>query len=128
MLTAAAEESTVLCVVEDAHWLDSATADALLFCARRLGADRVLLVFSARDDGDRHRSVRTASRSWRCAGSTRLQPGRCSTSARDVAQPEVTERLIAETGGNPLALCSSCRPSSAPTSSAGRRRCRPSCT
>ena len=49
MLTAAAEESTVLCVVEDAHWLDSATADALLFCARRLGADRVLLVFSARD-------------------------------------------------------------------------------
>ena len=29
---AAAEENTVLAVVEDAHWLDSATADALLFC------------------------------------------------------------------------------------------------
>jgi hypothetical protein len=49
LLTAAAEETTVLCVVEDAHWLDAATADALLFCARRLGADRVLLLFSARD-------------------------------------------------------------------------------
>ena len=40
----------MLCIVEDAHWLDPATADALLFCARRLGADRVLLVFSARDE------------------------------------------------------------------------------
>ena len=39
----------MLCVVDDAHWLDPATTDALLFCARRLGADRVLLVFSARD-------------------------------------------------------------------------------
>ena len=41
MLTAAAEEQLVLCVVDDAHWLDPATADALLFCARRIGADRV---------------------------------------------------------------------------------------
>ena len=63
MLTAAAEESTVLCVVEDAHWLDSATADALLFCARRLGADRVLMVFSARD-GAATPFRPTASPSW----------------------------------------------------------------
>ena len=50
ILTAAAEESLVLCVVDDAHWLDPATADALLFCARRIGADRVVMVFAARDD------------------------------------------------------------------------------
>ena len=31
LLTAAAEESLVLCVVDDAHWLDPASADALLF-------------------------------------------------------------------------------------------------
>ena len=37
LLTAAAEENLVLCVVDDAHWLDPATAGALLFCARRLG-------------------------------------------------------------------------------------------
>ena len=49
LLTAAAEESLVLCVVDDAHWLDPATAGALLFCARRLGADRVVMVFAARD-------------------------------------------------------------------------------
>ena len=37
MLTAAAEEGTVLCVVDDAHWLDSASTDALLFATRRAG-------------------------------------------------------------------------------------------
>ena len=51
LLTSAAEENPVLCVVDDAHWLDAATAAALLFCARRLGADRVALVFAARDEG-----------------------------------------------------------------------------
>ena len=49
MLGNAAEEGTVLCVVDDAHWLDPASADALLFAARRLGADRVAMVFAARD-------------------------------------------------------------------------------
>ena len=49
VLTTAAEENPVLCVVDDAHWLDAATAGGLLFCARRLGADRVALVFAARD-------------------------------------------------------------------------------
>jgi predicted ATPase len=104
MLTAAAEECTVLCVVEDAHWLDSATADVLLFCARRLGADRVLLVFSARDG--------TAS-PFLPAGIPDIQlTGLDPVAARelldqrlgDVRAPEVTERLIAESGGNPLAL------------------------
>ena len=49
LLTTAAEESLVLCVVDDAHWLDAASAAALLFCARRLGADRVAMAFGARD-------------------------------------------------------------------------------
>lgn len=104
MLTAAAEESTVLCVVEDAHWLDSATADALMFCVRRLGADRVLVVFSARE------GEATPFRPDDI-GEVRLA-GLAPVAARellgqrlgDVPAPEVTERLIAESGGNPLAL------------------------
>ena len=104
LLTAAAEESTVLCVVEDAHWLDPATADALLFCARRLGADRVLLLFSARD---------SATTPFRPDGIDELVlAGLAPDEARALLgqrtgtapAPEVTERLIAETGGNPLAL------------------------
>ena len=94
----------MLCVVEDAHWLDSASADALLFCARRLGADRVLLVFSARDG---------AATPFRPEGVDELQlVGLDPDAARqllderlgDAPAPEVTERLIAESGGNPLAL------------------------
>ncbi len=91
----------MLCVVEDAHWLDSATADALLFCARRLGADRVLLVFSARDG---------AATPFRPDGIGELQlTGLDPAAARelldqrpgDAPAPEVTERLIAESGGQP---------------------------
>ena len=48
MLTEAAEASPVLCLIDDAHWLDTATADALVFASRRLDADPVALVFSAR--------------------------------------------------------------------------------
>ena len=53
MLTEAAEEQPVVCVVDDAHWLDSASTDALLFATRRLEADRVAMVFAARDTDNR---------------------------------------------------------------------------
>ncbi|NTW41191.1 MAG: ATP-binding protein, partial [Cellulomonadaceae bacterium] len=49
VLTEAAEEAPVLVVVDDAHWLDPASADALLFTARRLDADRVALLLAVRD-------------------------------------------------------------------------------
>ncbi|HEU5484202.1 MAG TPA: ATP-binding protein, partial [Microlunatus sp.] len=104
VLTTAAEENPVLCVVDDAHWLDAATAGALLFCARRLGADRVALVFAARDgawgtfdpQGLRELIV------------TGLEPDASRTllQARLGAATgaEVLERIVAETRGNPLAL------------------------
>ena len=104
LLTAAAEENTVLAAVEDAHWLDSATADALLFSARRLGADRVLLVFSARDGaatpfcpdgiGELHLS------GLEPASARELLDQRLGSAS----PPEVIDRLVAESGGNPLAL------------------------
>ena len=53
MLTEAAEEQPVVCVIDDAHWLDSASTDALLFATRRLEADRVAMVFAARDTDNR---------------------------------------------------------------------------
>lgn len=49
LLTEAAEASPVLCLVDDAHWLDTATTDALVFAARRLQADPVAFLFTARE-------------------------------------------------------------------------------
>ena len=46
LLSAACEERPVLCVVDDAQWLDRASAQALGFIARRLLAESVALVFA----------------------------------------------------------------------------------
>jgi predicted ATP-dependent serine protease len=67
LLSEAAEERPIIAVVDDAQWLDAASAEALLFVARRLLADRVALVFGARE-GD----VRNISRRW----ASRASPGR----------------------------------------------------
>jgi DNA-binding CsgD family transcriptional regulator len=104
LLTTAAEENPVLCVVDDAHWLDAATAGALLFCAHRLGADRVALVFAARDgawgtfdpQGLRELAVTGLDPE---ASRTLLE-----TRLGSATSAEVLERLVTETRGNPLAL------------------------
>src|SRR6266540_1196344 len=52
MLDAASESPPLLAVVDDAHWLDAASAEALLFAARRVEAEGAVLLFAARrDDG-----------------------------------------------------------------------------
>lgn len=49
VLAEAAEETAVLCVVDDAHWLDDESAAALLFVARRVHLERIAVLFAARD-------------------------------------------------------------------------------
>ena len=104
MLTEAAEAQPVVCVVDDAHWLDAASADALLFATRRLDADPVAMIFAARDGDDRAftpEGVPTLRLHGLDAPSVRA----ILAERASVAVPaEVSDRLLAETGGNPLAL------------------------
>jgi DNA-binding CsgD family transcriptional regulator len=101
LLSEAAEQQPLLCVVDDAQWLDGASARALAFVARRLLAEKSALAFAARDVG---------------SGLTRFPQLRVEPLGRRDARAllesvlaarldeSVLERIIVETGGNPLAL------------------------
>jgi DNA-binding CsgD family transcriptional regulator len=103
LLAAAAEDRPVLCLVDDAQWLDVPSAGSLVFTARRLGAEGIAILFAARE-GDRRRLD--------APGLDELVlPGLDSEWAielldrgqRELA-PSVRERLLADAAGNPLAL------------------------
>src|SRR6266545_4437809 len=49
LLAAVAEEQPLLCVIDDAHWLDEASAAAMTFVARRLDADGIAMLFGVRE-------------------------------------------------------------------------------
>ena len=51
LVCAAAEAQPVLALVDDAHWLDAASAEAIAFAARRIAADRVALLIATRSKG-----------------------------------------------------------------------------
>ncbi|MGK5631412.1 AAA family ATPase [Streptomyces sp. URMC 123] len=102
LLSEVAREAPLLLVVDDAQWLDSASADALVFVARRLGGERVAAVFAARD-GARPFAAPGVPELRVCplpAESARLLLDRSLPSAA----PAVRERLLREAEGNPLAL------------------------
>jgi DNA-binding CsgD family transcriptional regulator len=102
LLSDAAEEHPLVCLIDDVQWLDRASTQVLSFVARRLAAERIALVFAVRtpseeqeldglpnllveglDDHDARRLLASAV------------PGRLDEQVRD--------RIVAETRGNPLA-------------------------
>jgi DNA-binding CsgD family transcriptional regulator len=104
LLAEAAEESPVLVIVDDAHWLDDASAAALLFTARRLQDERVALVFAARD-GDARQLDAPDLPALAVGGVTGADAAAILGTRldQDVDQG-VLEQLVGATGGNPLAL------------------------
>src|SRR4051794_25330847 len=104
LLADAAEEEPLVCVVDDAQWLDRPSADALTFAARRLEADGVVLFFAAREGELRH---------FEAAGLPELTLGALAPAAagallnasvRSPLSDDVREQLIASARGIPLAL------------------------
>ena len=104
VLAEAAETRPVLCVMDDAHWLDGATSRVLLFVARRLEADMVVMLFAARS-GD--------VRGFEASGLTEIHLGALDGAAAAglleetagvTVAAEVCAALVGRTGGNALAL------------------------
>jgi DNA-binding CsgD family transcriptional regulator len=96
-----AEERPVVCVIDDAHWLDQASAQTLAFAARRLVADAVVLLFSAREPGKELLGLPEL-----------VVEGLGESDARELLRSvvpgrldeRIREQIVAETHGNPLAL------------------------
>ena len=101
VLAEAAEQQPLLCAIDDAQWLDSASARALAFVARRLVAEKIELVFATRELGETLSGLPDLPIAPLERGDARtllesVLPARLDES--------VLERIIAETRGNPLAL------------------------
>ena len=104
LLAEAAERRPLLCLVDDAQWLDDASADALVFVARRLEAEGIAMLFAARE-GEIRRFEAPGLPELHLDG---LDPGAAGElvdrHAGVALSSEVRDRLVADTGGNPLAL------------------------
>jgi DNA-binding CsgD family transcriptional regulator len=104
LLTDAAEKQPLLCLVDDAQWLDRMSLEIFMFVARRLLADRVGMVFGLRADEEAVEAL---------SGFPELYVGPLSPEAGrellemsvggQVAEP-ASRRVLAEAAGHPLAL------------------------
>jgi DNA-binding CsgD family transcriptional regulator len=101
LLSEMAAERPLLCVVDDAQWLDRASAQAFVFVARRLAAEAVAFVFGAREVPDELRGLPEVVVEGLGDGDARALFG--SVFPYRLDEP-VLDRIVAETNGNPLAL------------------------
>jgi DNA-binding CsgD family transcriptional regulator len=103
LLSDAAETEPLVCILDDAQWLDRSSAQVLSFVARRLEAEGVLMLFAERD----------SDQAGELAGLPELPVERLSSAeAREllaaanlgVLDESVRDRIVAEAHGNPLAV------------------------
>src|SRR5580693_8121393 len=101
LVSEVAERQPLLCVVDDAQWLDRASALALAFVARRLLAEPVALVFAAHEPGGEFRGLPELLVGGLRDGDAQELLG---SVIRGPLDERVRDRIVAETRGNPLAL------------------------
>jgi DNA-binding CsgD family transcriptional regulator len=101
LLADAASKQPLLCVVDDAQWLDRASAQAIGFVARRLFAEQVALVVATRQPGGEFRDLPELAVGGLSDGDAREL---LASVIRRPLDQQVREQFIAEAAGNPLAL------------------------
>ncbi|MCC5581662.1 AAA family ATPase [Microtetraspora sp. AC03309] len=100
VLTLLTDCAPVLCLIDDAQWLDRSSADTLIFAARRLNAEAVVLLFAAREDWPAPAGLAELPMA-------RLDPAAAEALLRERApglSPQLRDRVMGEALGNPLAL------------------------
>src|SRR6476661_4596290 len=101
LIAETAEEQPLLCVVDDAQWLDRASARTLTFVGRRLLADPVGLVIAAREPSEDLMGLPELKVGGLSNGDARALLGSAVGFRLDEA---IRDQIVAETQGNPLAL------------------------
>ncbi len=118
LMAETSEEQPLLCVVDDAQWLDQASAQVLGFVGRRLLAESIALVFAARTPPQGARGPQGVISPDPLADLPELrldglaeEPARAllATVTSGPLDESVRARIIEETHGNPLALLELCR-------------------
>lgn len=100
LLAEVAEEQPLILVVDDAQWLDTASARTLAFVARRLLAEKIVMVFATREPGPLAGLPELAVDPLDRPDSRALLEGVLPAPLDE----RVLERIVVETRGNPLAL------------------------
>jgi DNA-binding CsgD family transcriptional regulator len=101
LLSETAEERPLLCVVDDAQWLDQASGQVLGFVARRLLAQSVMILFGTREPGEELGGLRELSVAGLRKGDARQL---LRSALRWPVDKRVGDQIVAETRGNPLAI------------------------
>lgn len=101
LLSRAAARRALICVIDDAQWLDPGSAEVLGFVARRIGADPLGIAFATRRTDDGFRGLPEVVVSGLGPGDARALLGSAPHAPLDEA---VAERIAVEARGNPLAL------------------------
>src|ERR671925_1875914 len=103
LLAAAADEGPVLCLVDDAQFLDAASAEALVFSARRLAAEPVAMLFAFRE-GEARTFAAPGLHDLVLEGLGDEAAAQLLAASAPEATGPVREWLLREAAGNPLAL------------------------
>ncbi|MFC0549351.1 AAA family ATPase [Planotetraspora thailandica] len=102
LLSDLAARRPLVCLIDDAQWLDRASSDALLFAARRLHEDPIVMVFAVRDTAQPF--LTPGIEVMRLDGLDRDSAVELLAECAPELTVPVRDRLLDEAGGNPLAL------------------------
>jgi hypothetical protein len=103
LLSRVAEERPLVCLIDDAQWLDRESVSALSFVARRLAAERIAMLFTLRDPSVEQELDGLPELALEGLGDAdaRLL---LETAAPGALDDQVRDRIVSEARGNPLAL------------------------
>ncbi|HEY0718039.1 MAG TPA: AAA family ATPase, partial [Streptosporangiaceae bacterium] len=104
LLSGLSEDRPLLCVVDDAQWMDAASLDALLFTARRLESERLVLLLAARGNEPPSGLDRDFPRTLRLAPLSTSEAGRLLDAQPRPPRGRAREQVMSQAAGNPLAL------------------------